>query len=166
MIKATPELLAALGAENQAGVIPAILGKIEAVDAKLKNADAQLDERFSSFASAESVAELKGEITNLTEAVAKIQPVDIEAIIAKAKEAASLQAATALGTVGVNPVAAAPSAEPTAVDTVANFVARGDYEAAWNASKEIQAEFSSAKSYAAYEKAVSQGKVKILNQKH
>ena len=168
MIKASEETLAALNVQSQADVIPAILAKLNESNAKVAELSAKLD-AIKPEVTAEDHLWVVETIEKLTKKVVDLSAVNDEAIakaVAAAKEAGSLAAATALGSVGVNAIAPAPVAEPAKADTADNLVAAGDYEAAYKASEKLQSEFSSPKVFAAYMKAMNRGQVRVLNPKH
>lgn len=162
MIKASDELLAALGVQSQADVIPALLAKLNESNTRLADLSAKV-EGIKPEVTADAHLELAASVEKLTEKVNGIAALNEGEILkraeAKAAEAGSYAAAVALGAVGVNAVAPAPVSEPVKADNAEAFAAAGDYDAAYKASEKLQAEFSSAAVYAAYAKAVKAGRV-------
>jgi hypothetical protein len=109
-----------------------------------------------------STGELGKRIDVIAGDVAKVNPV---ALVKQAEEAASLTAAKALGKVGAAGAGAVnsdPNNGQQAESPVAKLIASGDYEKAFEASaadSDIRKEFPTAKVYAAYMKAASEGRV-------
>ena len=158
MIKISAQDLASIGATDADGFISALLAKVKSLET-VANSAAGLSEMCKSLTT--DLAAANGKIATLETKLAAVQPMDEAKVKSLAEGAASRITTEALAKVGQNVLPSAP-ADPGAKDGVANMIAAGDYEGAYNASNEIKAEFSSAKTYAAYMKASKSGNVRLF----
>lgn len=97
-----------------------------------------------------------------------VRSVDPERLKTEAKNAGSIAAAEALGKVGASGVGVVTSAANDGTQTgnaVEALIKAGDYEGAWKASEDLQAEFSSHETFAAYKKAEKKGAFTIFQPK-
>lgn len=95
---------------------------------------------------------------------AEVAKVDVDALVKKAEDAGSKAAAKSLGKVGANGAGAAdlnPNDGTGDKPKAEALNSEGKFEEAWAASEDLKKEFPSAKCYAAFAKAESEGRVTI-----
>lgn len=138
-----------------------------------KNKTSMSETNSTIEALATEVANLKSELAEVkaflpkekTFAEAFNVAIDSEPIKKKVGAEASRIASDAISAAGIVPVKPAPAAAASGDDSVKGMIEAGEYEKAFSASKDLQAEFPSAKHFATYAKAAADGRVKFSNSK-
>ena len=155
IIKLSSEALAAVGAKTDADFSAAFAKTISDLNAsaktiaELQSANKTLSDSLA--ASALQITALEKSVKDLTASVGNVLT---EARVREIAEAAGSKAAVgAVGAVGAGAPPAAPSnsAQPPAA-AADNLIAAGKYAEAWAADKNLQAEFPTAESFAAFKK--------------
>lgn len=177
IIKLSAECLAAVGAKTAdefPSRLAALLNTCSGMAAKITGLEtgfATATETIGNLETALDTAEKTitaqaGKITTLETAVGNPAAMTEARIKTIATEAATIagssEAMKAIGATGNGAPPAPPSNNAGAATGTAALIAAGKFEEAWTADKNVQAEFPTAKGYAAFMRAQSNGQVRIV----